>query len=105
MNTGSNAGDDESGGLEWLRILGQVLSAVPHLYAEYRPEAGDPAGKVFGKNAVRYGSLVVVGGLGSVVCGMTMVRCSKSAPAAGARDRGGAVSRDAQDGSGHRERQ
>jgi hypothetical protein len=69
------ASSEESGGVEWLRILGQVLSAVPQLYDEFRPVAGDPARKALGKKAVRYGSVVAVGSLGVVVCGMAAVQC------------------------------
>jgi hypothetical protein len=66
---------EESGAVKWLRILGQLLSAVREHYDGYRPVAGDPAGVALGKNVVRYGSVVTVGSLGVVVGGMAAVHC------------------------------
>jgi hypothetical protein len=73
MNDAS-AGFEESGGDEWLRILGQVLSAVRESDDAFRPVAGDPSGVALGKVAVRYGRVVAVGSLGVVCCGMAAVR-------------------------------
>jgi hypothetical protein len=65
----------ESGVVEPLRMAGQVLSAARHLYDVFRPVAGDPVGVALGKAAVRYGSVVTVGGVGVVACGTAAVVC------------------------------
>jgi hypothetical protein len=51
-------------------MVGQVLSAIRELYDRFRSVAGDPAGVALGKNAVRYGSVMTVAGLGVVAFGM-----------------------------------
>ena len=72
-------GFEGSGGVEWVRILGQVLSAIRESNDAFRPVAGDPAGVALGKCAVRYGSLAAVVSLGVVVCGVAAVQCLDSA--------------------------
>jgi len=56
-----------SGGIYDLRIVGGPARSVRRFYDEMAPTEEDSAGVAFGKNVVRYGSVVAAGVGGAAV--------------------------------------
>lgn len=72
VNGGNADGSSERGGIYGVPVVGSHLSGVRDFYDELKPTPDDSAGVVFGKNAVRYGTVAATGvaatAVAAIVC-------------------------------------